>query len=362
MLRDFLKKLHSPETVSERRAFGEQIEEIATELYELSLVGLRLPRHLVISPDSKTSKDFWAKLARLEAELERSGEQPQKIRAVRKDIRDVVERFSRWQNAEVDRLLTSLTDTIQNLVVGLKETAGTHETTIEEFAGLEENLRRAAQAPTLEQVRTVLTEQSGLLQKMVMTQKEVQKNLHREYEASVAALQEQLQSIEAASKTDALTGVANRAAVEAHFLFILDRVASGEEPYSMAIFDLDRFKPINDRYGHVAGDRALQEFARLLKRSFAKTGFVARLGGDEFVVIAKESEAALQRQAQKLQIELSKTDFPIPGQLDAVMTLAASVGVTSISPKDTFEQATNRADELMFIQKKRMNGENQRAA
>ncbi|WP_412759744.1 putative bifunctional diguanylate cyclase/phosphodiesterase [Methylorubrum subtropicum] len=78
--------------------------------------------------------------------------------------------------------------------------------------------------------------------------------------------------------SDSLTGLPNRRA----FFSELEALTEGEAPFALAIFDLDRFKPINDTYGHKAGDRVLQETGRRLAR-FADSGVsVARLGGDEF--------------------------------------------------------------------------------
>jgi diguanylate cyclase (GGDEF)-like protein len=87
-----------------------------------------------------------------------------------------------------------------------------------------------------------------------------------------------------AATTDFLTGLPNRrafvSAVEAH-------VAEGEkgEPFALAILDLDRFKAVNDTFGHATGDRLLQEAANRLVRTIGPRGLVARLGGDEFGIL-----------------------------------------------------------------------------
>jgi len=83
--------------------------------------------------------------------------------------------------------------------------------------------------------------------------------------------------------TDFLTGVSNRMGFEQYFNSILNN-AHGE-PFGGIILDIDNFKQINDRYGHRAGDKALQTAADLLRKSLRKDDFLARYGGDEFIII-----------------------------------------------------------------------------
>ncbi|MFX8036078.1 GGDEF domain-containing protein, partial [Acinetobacter baumannii] len=84
--------------------------------------------------------------------------------------------------------------------------------------------------------------------------------------------------------------------------------------FTLAIFDLDRFKPINDNYGHTAGDAALKAFASLLRKVVGEKGIVGRIGGDEFVVLFTEPEQVATSIARRFQVELSKTDISIPGR------------------------------------------------
>ena len=80
---------------------------------------------------------------------------------------------------------------------------------------------------------------------------------------------------------DHLTGLPNRRALEAE----LDRLAQGHRSFSMLALDLDRFKPVNDLFGHHAGDLALIEVAKRLAAQLREGEFLARIGGDEFVAI-----------------------------------------------------------------------------
>lgn len=128
--------------------------------------------------------------------------------------------------------------------------------------------------------------------------------------------------------TDRLTGVANRTALDS----LLDRLTRdpGGRPFAVLFIDLNDFKPLNDRYGHDNGDRALVEVARRLRDSLRADDLLVRLGGDEFVVVAMgiQSDQALAGLKEKLreQIEAPLNDLvDIPA--DQAAHLGAAIGV-----------------------------------
>jgi diguanylate cyclase (GGDEF)-like protein len=96
--------------------------------------------------------------------------------------------------------------------------------------------------------------------------------------------------------TDALTGIANRAAFDARMSLELERSARSSAPFALLMMDVDKFKSFNDTYGHQAGDLVLQNVARVLDDNVRKVDLVARYGGEEFAVIAPDTspEGALQ--------------------------------------------------------------------
>lgn len=87
------------------------------------------------------------------------------------------------------------------------------------------------------------------------------------------------------ASTDYLTGLLNRRAFDEEFLRQVDRARRSQLPLAVAVFDLDHFKQVNDRFGHAAGDRALCIFAALLAREQRGGDTLARIGGEEFAVV-----------------------------------------------------------------------------
>lgn len=107
---------------------------------------------------------------------------------------------------------------------------------------------------------------------------------------------------------DALTGLPNRVSFSSQLHQALARYERNRVPFAVLLLDLDKFKHINDSYGHDVGDLLLQEVAMRIQSSLRETDFVARLGGDEFVVIQADASqpAAAEVLARKLIAELGQ--------------------------------------------------------
>lgn len=121
------------------------------------------------------------------------------------------------------------------------------------------------------------------------------------------------------SITDALTGTYNRHG----FLSLVPRTI--EAPGAMALFDLDHFKRINDRFGHAGGDEALVRFAQMVGRRLGKGDVLARLGGEEFVVFLPEGGGGrMERMAQEIRVAVEAAQTPWKGE---TIHMTTSVGV-----------------------------------
>ena len=96
-------------------------------------------------------------------------------------------------------------------------------------------------------------------------------------------------ALTAAARRDALTGLPNRAAFEQHLQDEIARARRYGRTLALALFDVDRFKLINDRFGHPAGDEALRLIARVLQSSLRQSDAVFRYGGDEFAALCPET-------------------------------------------------------------------------
>jgi len=108
----------------------------------------------------------------------------------------------------------------------------------------------------------------------------------------LANLTLQTRKAEARSRQDSLTGLSNRAALEEFLSRQIESCRTGVEPLSLLIVDIDHFKRVNDRHGHLAGDQILRSVAATLQKCFRPRDLVARYGGEEFVVVLPETPHA----------------------------------------------------------------------
>ncbi|HKP90341.1 MAG TPA: diguanylate cyclase [Thermoleophilaceae bacterium] len=154
--------------------------------------------------------------------------------------------------------------------------------------------------------------------------------------------------LSSAARTDSLTGLVNRRGFEELFDTELERARRGERPLSVIVADLDGFKAINDRYGHAAGDRALEKLSQILQAVKRRVDTAARVGGEEFAVIAPDSDHhAAYILAERIRREVRETfaveQFP--------MTI--SLGVATFPRHGaTAEALIGGADEALYAAKK----------
>jgi len=171
-------------------------------------------------------------------------------------------------------------------------------------------------------------------------------------------LKQRLNEEHAQALHDVLTGIHNRLAyqerVEQEYL----RWKRYHKPLSLVLFDVDRFKTINDNYGHKAGDKALRMIAKYLKQTLRESDFVARYGGEEFIVVMPETaidEAMVV--ANKLRERITEVYFHY-GEEKVMVSISA--GVASFGDKDTVESVFQRADQALYQAKH--NGRNRCAS
>lgn len=145
------------------------------------------------------------------------------------------------------------------------------------------------------------------------------------------------------SITDPLTGVYNRRFLQETLLKELHRAERHAESFSLIAFDLDRFKQVNDLYGHATGDRVLRHVVELVQGRIRGSDLLARWGGEEFLLLlpATTLDAAGSLAESLLQ---ALRAAPVSG----VGSVTASFGVTTWRLGDTVDQLVHRADALMY--------------
>lgn len=154
--------------------------------------------------------------------------------------------------------------------------------------------------------------------------------------------------LEELALTDPLTGLPNRRAMEAWAVCQLSGAARHGFPFWVVVIDLDRFKSINDTYGHDAGDTVLKQFAEILKSNTRRSDMCGRIGGEEFLQVltyAKESDVRLV--VERMRQLLISQKFLLKG---AEVRVTASFGVAGFWGKTApeFADLVNQADAALY--------------
>lgn len=156
-----------------------------------------------------------------------------------------------------------------------------------------------------------------------------------------------VQMLEKEARTDPLTGLGNRRALytaAAHHVARLHRLC---EPLVILVMDLDRFKSVNDKFGHPAGDALLRHFAAILQKQFRGTDQLFRFGGEEFVALLQPSdERGAVCLAERLRREVAACPLQLRG---ASIAVTVSIGIANMLPEEPdITRALGRADQALY--------------
>lgn len=148
--------------------------------------------------------------------------------------------------------------------------------------------------------------------------------------------------------TDPLTGMHNRRYLDTHLERLFERARNRGRPLSIMMTDLDRFKLVNDTYGHDAGDAVIREFARRIRRHVRGADLACRYGGEEFAIIMPDTPADIAHKvAERLRSQIEATAFEIGNGREIDVTV--SIGVASLRGSDEDPaQIMKRADEALY--------------
>jgi len=183
---------------------------------------------------------------------------------------------------------------------------------------------------------------------------EVQANeaeLHRRHEA----LRSDNDLLSFSARHDALTGAANRAYFEQELQDSIAEAKLKDTGLALLFLDADKFKDVNDRYGHDAGDKVLIELAQRMRANVRDTDLVGRLGGDEFVILLRPLRQSGDAVRIQQQLQASLRDTPIAIGAGVSLTMSASIGIAAFPQDgDSAESLLRNADMAMYREKSKV--------
>jgi two-component system, cell cycle response regulator len=147
--------------------------------------------------------------------------------------------------------------------------------------------------------------------------------------------------------TDSLTGAYNRRYLMTHLERVLADPSARNKPLGCQMIDVDLFKPVNDTYGHDAGDEILKAIVQTMRTNVRNVDLVARLGGEEFVIIMPDTQEHFAEQvAERIRDKISDTRVTLKSGAEIAVTV--SIGLAMRLPEDTAESLLKAADVALY--------------
>jgi diguanylate cyclase (GGDEF)-like protein len=250
--------------------------------------------------------------------------------------------------------LAGKADEVKELLILMARTAESlgerNQRYVSNFTGLTADLGAIANLDDLTQIRASLMKTAGELKSCVDEMAQDGAQSMEQLRSKVSVYENKIEVVEQLASKDPLTGLANRRGVEARMEW---NIRLGRR-FCVAMLDLNLFKSVNDRYGHVAGDNLLKQFAVELQKNVRHDDLVGRWGGDEFILVLSrdlnESKALMEGVRQwgfgEYMIETGT------GKGVQKISVAAAVGLAEWETGNTFEYVVEQADAAMYRDKK----------
>ncbi|HUO54176.1 MAG TPA: diguanylate cyclase, partial [Rhodoblastus sp.] len=173
----------------------------------------------------------------------------------------------------------------------------------------------------------------------------------RARKAMEAERQRLIERLERQALTDSLTELPNRRAFDGEIARTMAQIRRSAQPATVALLDIDRFKSVNDRFGHAAGDEILRMIARVTPTVLRAGDYMARVGGEEFGLLFPNTPLAQAIPVvERLREAIAGDDTVHEG--DETVTVTVSVGVAALDPMQKFEISWRRADMALYRAKR----------
>jgi diguanylate cyclase len=247
------------------------------------------------------------------------------------------------KDEKIDRVLRQVAKVLQ-----------THVTDSENFSerldGANERLSRHESVGPIKEIVLALIEDNRDMRDRL----DNVRNQLEESRLQVVQLQTNLERAEEAGLRDVVTAIGNRRFFDASFMEEVEKARRLGDHICLALADIDRFKHVNDRFGHLVGDRLLRLFANILVQNVRGQDKVARFGGEEFALIfpgARLNEAVTA--VERIRVVLESKQWTLEPSGERVGKVTASFGVARLRADEAATDLLRRADERLYEAKVR---------
>jgi diguanylate cyclase (GGDEF)-like protein len=268
---------------------------------------------------------------------------PEALEQSRDVLHQILQAFSQKARRQNEALVRDLNQTLTMVTRTEDSSAGRNVQYVERLVDFVDRLESAVRTGDLRQLAAHASELRDFAQSIELDSR----NDFARLRQKMTEIQRRLYEAELLATLDPLTGVANRRDLDRE---LAARVASGQD-FCVLLFDLNGFKVINDRFGHLRGDEVLRQLAARLSGQVRAGDYVCRWGGDEFVAILACELAIAESRSRQIADRLNGP-YQIFGETGEIrVDVAVSVGLAQYSPGESPEELFRRVDESMYQHK-----------
>lgn len=272
---------------------------------------------------------------------------PQNLAETTRRVEAELDQWTKTASDYLARTTTEVRDLVKSVAESVQSLADRDQRYAGQFHQISQKLQEVATLDNLQQMRLSLSESirnvNASVERMVSEGQQSVASL----KSQIDAYQARLAETERLAARDPLTGLENRLGIEHNIELLLARGQS----FTVILIDLNGFKPVNDKYGHIAGDDVLKQFAAELRPLFRPADSVGRWGGDEFIVVAGCEPHEIMPLVDRIR-QWVFGDYSIDTPSGPVkVPIGGAIGTAAAQAGDTVQSLIARADQAMYADK-----------
>ncbi len=267
------------------------------------------------------------------------------INEIFKNIEEQIIKCQHLENKKINKTISILSDSSNKINESIEELTESFQKEIYKIESID-NLGDIKKIK--EELKTTINDFIDFTYKIKKDIKNVEYILQNEFQKITNAAKE-IESLREEIYRDELTGLYNKKGLES----IYQTIINNSEPLSLLFIDIDKFKDVNDTYGHLAGDLILKTFADILQNSVRAEDIVARIYGDEFIIIFNGLKVGVASNiAERIRERIERATFYYK---NTPIKITISGGLIPVDKNKTFNETIEVADKLLYIAKKSNN-------
>jgi diguanylate cyclase (GGDEF)-like protein len=258
-------------------------------------------------------------------------------------LHEILRGFAQQARLQNQALARDLNQTLSMVTRTEDSSAGRNVQYVERLVDFVDRLESAVRSGDLPRLAAQTAELRDFSQSIELDSRDDFARLRQK----MVEIQRRLHEVELLATLDPLTGVANRRDLDRE---LAARIAAGQE-FCVLLFDLNGFKDINDRFGHLYGDEVLKQLGARLSSQVRAHDYVCRWGGDEFVAILACDLLIAESRARQIALRLNGSYHVVGSEREIRVDVTVTVGRAQYCPGESPEQLFRRVDESMYSEK-----------